>query len=47
LAAEHVTHLGGLVDELVDRDQCEVGETHLDHRSGADQGRADGGAHDG
>ena len=46
LAAEHVARLRGLVDELVDGAEREVGEAHLDDRPRAHHGGADRGAHD-
>ena len=47
LTAEHVAGLGGLVDELVDGAEGEVGEPHLHYRPGTGHRRSDRGPEDG
>ena len=41
LAAEHVTELGGLVEDLVEANTHEIDEHQLDHRAQARGGRSD------
>ena len=46
LAAEHVADVGGVVDDLVEREQREVDRHQLDHRAQTGHRRADAHAHD-
>ncbi len=40
MAAEHRVNLGGVIDDLVEREQREVDAHHLRHRAQAHDGRA-------